>query len=323
MLLTADIAESLWQDRVLLGPVRKAPGQGFYGKIKLDCELPLAGTVTMEERSALYRLPYAPSIGGQPFGGLCSIGMMSYSYSALPEPMTVGRYCSISSGLVLLDSHHPLDAVTSSTITFRPHSPLFHGLDTRELCEKIGWDVRNGKPWPVIAHDVWIGRDVTLALGITIGTGAVIAAGAVVTRDVEPYSIVGGNPPPYPPPYPGPRPAGRDTGLGMVGLSAPGPAAPGTGGSAPLPGEPGPRPEPRAGGLGTGDWGLGTGAIRPRPPCLHPKGRHPPSRQDPAGQAGAQAATGHQAIGALVAAPSVALDLAPDLNRCKEPHDFP
>jgi hypothetical protein len=45
-----------------------------------------------------------------------------------------------------------------------------------------------------IGNDVWIGLNCTILDGITIGNGAVIAAGSVVTKNVEPYSIVGGNP---------------------------------------------------------------------------------------------------------------------------------
>ncbi|MEO1797662.1 MAG: chloramphenicol acetyltransferase, partial [Pseudomonadota bacterium] len=43
-------------------------------------------------------------------------------------------------------------------------------------------------------HDVWIGHGVTVTAGVTIGTGAVIGAGAVVTKDVAPYTVVGGVP---------------------------------------------------------------------------------------------------------------------------------
>ncbi|MCR5688349.1 MAG: CatB-related O-acetyltransferase [Lachnospiraceae bacterium] len=50
------------------------------------------------------------------------------------------------------------------------------------------------KPLPVIGNDVWIGHGVTVVNGVSIGDGAIIAAGSVITRDVEPYSIVGGNP---------------------------------------------------------------------------------------------------------------------------------
>jgi len=46
----------------------------------------------------------------------------------------------------------------------------------------------------IIGNDVWIGMDCTIMSGVTIGTGSVIAAGSVVTRDIAPYSIVGGIP---------------------------------------------------------------------------------------------------------------------------------
>ena len=45
-----------------------------------------------------------------------------------------------------------------------------------------------------IGNDVWIGTSVTIMSGITVGDGAVLANNSVITKDVEPYSIVGGNP---------------------------------------------------------------------------------------------------------------------------------
>ena len=45
-----------------------------------------------------------------------------------------------------------------------------------------------------IAHDVWIGSEAMIMAGVTIGSGAVVAARAVVTKDVAPYTVVGGNP---------------------------------------------------------------------------------------------------------------------------------
>ena len=56
-----------------------------------------------------------------------------------------------------------------------------------------------GKSYPtkgdtVIGNDVWIGHDATLMPGVQIGDGAIIATKSVVTKNVEPYTIVGGNP---------------------------------------------------------------------------------------------------------------------------------
>jgi phosphonate metabolism protein (transferase hexapeptide repeat family) len=53
------------------------------------------------------------------------------------------------------------------------------------------WRRENGV---VIGHDVWIGHGATILSGVTVGNGAAVGAGAVVTRDVEPYTIVGGVP---------------------------------------------------------------------------------------------------------------------------------
>jgi virginiamycin A acetyltransferase len=46
----------------------------------------------------------------------------------------------------------------------------------------------------IIGNDVWVGYKATIMSGVTIGDGAIIAAHSVVTKDVEPYAIVGGNP---------------------------------------------------------------------------------------------------------------------------------
>ena len=53
----------------------------------------------------------------------------------------------------------------------------------------------DGKQGDIIIHDdVWIGAGAIILTGVTIGKGSVIAAGSIVTKDVEPYTIVGGNP---------------------------------------------------------------------------------------------------------------------------------
>lgn len=188
-----NLARSFLNDRILLKTRPRISATG-YEWLKFGKEIAKKASIRIEERVGLYGGPYVPSVGGHAFSGLCTIGSFSYTYSALPEPMSVGRYCSISNGLVILDSHHPLDLATTSTITFRPNSKLFEGLITRDQTKRYRWHPRNRKPFPKIDHDVWIGRNVTLNLGIAIGTGAVIAAGSIVTKDVPAYAIVGGSP---------------------------------------------------------------------------------------------------------------------------------
>jgi virginiamycin A acetyltransferase len=177
-----------------LTAARTEPSEERYGKFHLGRDLKLKNNISIEERSALYRFPYTPLIGGEKYCGLCSIGLLSYSYSAIPDPVSIGRYCSISDGLSFLDSHHPLGGVTTSVLGFRPRNPLCSDITTRKTVRETSWHARDRKPWPVIKHDVWIGNNVILALGITIGTGSVIASGSIVTKDVEPFSIVAGNP---------------------------------------------------------------------------------------------------------------------------------
>lgn len=55
------------------------------------------------------------------------------------------------------------------------------------MVEKFDKDV-------VVEEDVWLGVNVTLLSGVTVGRGAIVAAGSVVTKDVPPYSVVGGVP---------------------------------------------------------------------------------------------------------------------------------
>lgn len=97
--------------------------------------------------------------------------------------LKIGSYTSIAEGVqILLGGGHRTDWV--STYPF----PLMID-EARDIpgCSPTKGDV-------VIGSDCWICANVMILSGVTIGHGAVVAAGAVVTRDVEPYAIVGGNP---------------------------------------------------------------------------------------------------------------------------------
>ena len=125
----------------------------------------------------------------------------AFSYSQSPEPdLVVGRYCSIAHEVSVLGERHPLEWVTTSPLTYqfmpqagKPAFAAAHAGLMGDAFEPLRTGSRFG-PAPVIGNDVWIGQGVQLARGIRIGSGAVVGAGAVVTRDVEPYTIVGGNP---------------------------------------------------------------------------------------------------------------------------------
>jgi len=97
--------------------------------------------------------------------------------------LTIGRFCSIASGVTILlgGEHHP------EWVTTYPFSLIF--AEARAL---PGYPHTKGDV--VIGNDVWIGKNALLLSGVTIGDGAIIGAGSVVTRDVEPYSICAGNP---------------------------------------------------------------------------------------------------------------------------------
>lgn len=101
---------------------------------------------------------------------------------------SIGKFCSIAAMVRLNPGNHPIWRATQSHVVYRA-SRYFEG----EPDEAEFFDWRRSTP-VTIGHDVWIGHGAIVLPGRTIGTGAVIAAGAVVTRDVAPYTIVGGFP---------------------------------------------------------------------------------------------------------------------------------
>lgn len=111
-----------------------------------------------------------------------------YHYPVHRERLIIGRFCSIACGAKFLFNcaNHTLKSL--STYTF----PLFYEewrLNKADVAS--AWDDKGDI---VIGNDVWIGYEAVIMAGVHIGDGAVIAARAVVTRDVPPYTIVGGTP---------------------------------------------------------------------------------------------------------------------------------
>ena len=111
-----------------------------------------------------------------------------YHYPILREKLIIGKFCSIACGTKFLFNcaNHTLKSL--STYTF----PLFYEEWELEKSNiTTAWDNKGNI---IIGNDVWIGYEAVIMAGVHIGDGAIIAARAVVTKDVPPYTIVGGTP---------------------------------------------------------------------------------------------------------------------------------
>ena len=111
-----------------------------------------------------------------------------YHYPILREKLIIGKFCSIACGTKFLFNCANHTQKSLSTYTF----PLFYEeWELKKSNITTAWD---NKGDIVIGNDVWIGYEAVIMAGVHIGDGAIIAARAVVTKDVPPYTIVGGTP---------------------------------------------------------------------------------------------------------------------------------
>ena len=108
-----------------------------------------------------------------------------YHFDFIGDKLIIGKFCSIAAEVrfIMNGGNHPTDWLT--TFPF----PIFGN----------GWETALPERWPtkgdtIVGNDVWIGYGALIMPGVTIGDGAIIAAGSVVTKNVLPYTIVGGNP---------------------------------------------------------------------------------------------------------------------------------
>ena len=97
----------------------------------------------------------------------------------------VGSFCSIGNGVKIGGGEHPVNWVSTSPV-------FYSGRDS--IKQKYSTHNRNNKLKTIIGHDCWIGQNALIKQGVKIGTGSVVGMGSVVTKDIEPYSIVAGNP---------------------------------------------------------------------------------------------------------------------------------
>lgn len=109
-----------------------------------------------------------------------------YLFEFTGDRLCIGNFCMIASGVefIMNGANHLTDAVSAYPFA------VFGG-DWSEAMAGKSYPIKGDT---VVGHDVWIGYRAIIMPGVTIGDGAIIGACSVVTRDVEPYSIVGGNP---------------------------------------------------------------------------------------------------------------------------------
>lgn len=111
-----------------------------------------------------------------------------YQYPINHDKLIIGKFCSIACGakFIFNSANHTLSSI--STYPF----PIFFeewGLNIKDVA--AAWD---NKGDIIIGNDVWIGYEAVIMAGVTVGDGAIIGTRAVVTKDVPPYTIVGGVP---------------------------------------------------------------------------------------------------------------------------------
>lgn len=100
----------------------------------------------------------------------------------------IGRFCAIAASVRIGAPNHPIDRPSLHRFTYCPE---YYDADAQRD-QAFFRDRRDDRVR--IGHDVWIGHAVTVLPGVSVGDGAVLAAGAVVTRDVPPFTVVGGVP---------------------------------------------------------------------------------------------------------------------------------
>ncbi len=117
------------------------------------------------------------------------VGQYTYGVPNVMFPngkLKIGKFCSIAWNVtIFLGGNHRVDWI--ALYPFDSNDPRWQEADGIGTALTTKGDV-------TIGNDVWIGTDVTIVSGVTIGDGSAIGTGSVVTTDVEPYTIVAGNP---------------------------------------------------------------------------------------------------------------------------------
>jgi len=180
----SDLQPLLSHHRILLA------GQGVDTMEKSGDSYAANTQVTFEADLELH--PYT-TFYGTAGTALPRMGAFSYTISKLHKSVSVGRYTSIAKGMSVMGARHPLEWASTSPVFYNQRvMAQAYSQDRGVSLESTNFDYDQGQI--VIGNDVWIGEKVSLGHGVKIGDGAVIASNSVVTKDVDPYTVVGGVP---------------------------------------------------------------------------------------------------------------------------------
>jgi virginiamycin A acetyltransferase len=114
-----------------------------------------------------------------------------YLFPINPEKLMIGRFVQIAHGVRIITSSANHDMNGFSTYPFN-NFMMTSGMTREDIASM--YEIPGKKGDTIIGNDVWIGMDATILPGVSIGDGAIVSARSVVTKNVEPYTIVGGNP---------------------------------------------------------------------------------------------------------------------------------
>lgn len=125
----------------------------------------------------------------QPF----RLGAYSHLNGGFIKDVSIGRYCSIARDVQIGHGFHPDNWLSVNPIQYFPNYRNWRSFSGKMQSDFVHSEF-NWSKHTTIGNDVWIGNHVIIKDGVNIGDRAIIGAGSIVTKDVEPYSVVAGNP---------------------------------------------------------------------------------------------------------------------------------
>lgn len=148
----------------------------------------LARLIKKLQGAAVLNSVVHPTSKVEPGSQFVNSSMAKYSFCGYDCEIvncSIGSYCSIANNVIIGGAMHPINWVSMSPV-------FYYGRDS--VKKKFSEFHRDPDLITTIGHDVWIGHGAHIKQGVNIGTGSIVGMGSVVTKDIPPYTIVGGNP---------------------------------------------------------------------------------------------------------------------------------